>query len=103
MNNIDSFKIEKRGNVLLMLMRTAQKIGIQDLNYFSNNSNLNTSNNSSTSVNKSDDKKLLELVELIDSSFVDTAKNILASERIDNGAADGADMSMSKITHFLDT
>jgi hypothetical protein len=30
MKNIDPYKIEKRGNVLLMLMRAAQKIGVAD-------------------------------------------------------------------------
>ena len=38
MNNIDPFKVEKRGNVLLMLMRTAQKLGVQEWIYVNNTS-----------------------------------------------------------------
>ena len=87
-----------------MLMRTAQKIWIQDWNYSNNNRSDATSNKSSVSIRNSDKKTLLWIVELIDPTLVEEANNILTSANTDkHAAADGADMSLAKIRHFINT
>ena len=128
MNNIDPFKVEKRGNVLLMLMRTAQKLGVQEWIYVNNTSKnkdskdeVNTSTsttsssvsstnatgttNSSVSIKKPDRETILKIVELIDPTLVEEAGIILDSDwkNRNNSNSTGTDRSSSEVYHYIDT
>ena len=74
MKDTNPFKIEKRGNVLLMLMRTARKIWIADWSYTKDY----LLPSEVYSQKKSDEKSLNTIVELVDPSLVDVAKSVLS-------------------------
>ena len=104
MNNVDPFKIEKRGNVLLMLMRTAKKLGVFDWTYtYEANENANVE--ASNTTKQSGEELLLKLVEKVDTSLVNDAKSILAWKTLERNVnlSEGADLSMTRLCHSIKT
>ena len=68
----DPFKIEKRWNVLLMLMRSAQKIWVSDWSY---SKDILLPSETYTA-KKTVEKTLFTIVELVDDSLLDFAKSV---------------------------
>ena len=71
--NIEPYKIEKRGNVLLMLMRAAQAIWVADWSF--SKYSLNTTESVTSKIDE--EKTLFTIVELVNPKLLDLAKQVL--------------------------
>ena len=96
MKNIEPYKIEKRWNVLLMLMRAAQQIWIADGTY----SKYTISTTESVTSKIDEEKLLFTIVELVNPKLLDLAKQVLLLDwNSENYKWAWADLTSANICH----